>query len=75
MSNKFLKNIYQYDTSTENGALSHSTTGNVLLDYFSKCGTYRDRTLEEVFATMGNLWYESPILALKLVFYNRLITR
>lgn len=75
MSNQFLKNIYHYDTTTENGALSHSTTSSALLDYFSKCGTYRDRTLEAVFADMGALWHEDPLLALKLVFYNRLITR
>ncbi|MBX2874835.1 MAG: DUF2828 family protein [Saprospiraceae bacterium] len=75
MSNQFLKNIYHYDTTTENGALSHSTSGSALLDYFSKCGTYRDRSLEEVFATMGKLWNESPSFALKLVFYNRMITR
>jgi len=75
MSNKFLNNLYQYDTTTENGALSHSTSGSALLDYFSKCGTYRDRTLAEVFASMGQLWSESPELCLRMIFYNRLITR
>lgn len=75
MSNKFLKYVYKYDTTTENGALSHSTTGSALLDYFSKCGTYRDRSLKKVFATMGQLWSENPELALKMIFYNRMITR
>lgn len=75
MKNRFLKTAYQLDTYTENGALSHSTTGSALLDYFSKCGTYRNRKAKEVAADMGALWNESPELALKIIFYNRLITR
>lgn len=75
MKNKFLKAAYQFDTYTENGALSHSTTGSALLDYFSKCGTYRQREAEEVAADISAIWDESPTLALKIIFYNRLITR
>ena len=75
MKNKFLKAAYQFDTYTENGALSHSTTGSALLDYFSKCGTYRQRKAEEVAADISAIWDESPTLALKIIFYNRLITR
>lgn len=75
MINKFLKAIFQYDTYTENGAISHSTSGSYLVDYFSKCSTYRDRSLEEVFADMGKIWTESPKIALQIIFYNRLISR
>jgi Domain of unknown function (DUF2828) len=75
MANQFLQEIYKYDTYTENGAISHSTTGKALLDYFSKCGTYRKRELEKVFSDMGAIWSESPIIALQIIFYNRLISR
>ena len=75
MTNQFLQEIYKYDTYTENGAISHSTTGNALLDYFSKCGTYRERTLEKTFSDMGSIWSESPKIALQIIFYNRLISR
>lgn len=73
--NPFLTAVMQYDTYTENGAVSHSTTGNALLDYFSKAGTYRDRDLTAVFADMGKIWAESPLVAMQIVFYLRMITR
>jgi len=73
--NKFIENIYTEDTFTENLALSHSTTGDIHLDYFSKCGTYRLRSLDEVFSDMGRMWSISPLLTLKIIFYLRLISR
>lgn len=75
MTNSFLKALYQYDTYTENGAVSHSTTGSALLNYFAKSGTFRRRKLEETFADLGELWAESPKITLQIIFYNRLITR
>ncbi len=75
MKNQFLTAVTKYDTYTENGAISHSTTGSGLLDYFSKSGTYRDRELEASFSDMGRLWAESPKLTLKIIFYNRIISR
>ena len=42
--NSFVEEITSNDTVTENGALSHSTTGDLTLDYFTKAGTYRNRT-------------------------------
>lgn len=74
-NNPFLQAVMQYDTYTENGAVSHSTTGSALLNYFSKAGTFRDRELKAVFADMGQIWAESPQIALQIVFYLRLITR
>lgn len=73
--NPFLTAVMQYDTYTENGAISHSTTGNALLDYFAKAGTYRDRELKAVFADIGAIWAESPLLAMQILFYLRMITR
>ena len=73
--NNFLKMLYRKNTFTENGALSNSTTGSALLDYFSKCGTYRNRSLEEVFADISQMWDESPLDTIKIIFYNRIVTR
>ncbi len=75
MKNKFINSLLKYNTQTENGALSHSTTGSELLDYFSKCGTFRERKLEKVFADMSRIWADSPRTALQIIFYNRLISR
>ena len=75
MSNLFLDAVYKYDTYTENGAISHSTTGSELVNYFAKCGTFRDRYLKQVFADMNAIWYASPKIALQIIFYNRLISR
>ena len=75
MKNKFLNAIFKRSARTENGAISNASTSSALLDYFSKAGTYRKRTLEEVFADMSAIWNEHPTDALKLIFYNRMISR
>ncbi|MDF1697301.1 MAG: DUF2828 family protein [Saprospiraceae bacterium] len=75
MKNNFLNALYRRNTVTENGALSNSSTGSTALDYFAKCGTFRDRDLESVFADISSLWNEDPRQALKVIFYNRMITR
>jgi len=63
------------NTTTWNGAPSNSTTGSHCLDYWSKCGTYRGRTQDEVNADMQKIFYEDEIKALKVVFGLRLVTR
>jgi len=73
--NAFLQAIQKRDFFTENGALSHSTTGSSLVDYFAKCGTYRNRSEKEVFADISAIWADSPLIALMIIFYVRLITR
>ena len=75
MKNAFLNSIYTSNSHTENGAVSNSSTGNSFLDYFSKAGTYRNRELEEVFADISALWDKDRKQALKIVFYNRMISR
>lgn len=75
MNNAFLSAVSQHDTYTENGAVSHSTTGDALLDYFSKAGTFRNRQLEDVYADMSRIWAESPQIALQILFYLRMVTR
>lgn len=73
--NSFLKAVSSYDTYTENGAVSHSTSGDSLLDYFANAGAYRDRDIASVHADMGKIWAESPKMTLQMLFYLRMITR
>jgi hypothetical protein len=73
--NSFLKSATSHDALTENMALSHSTTGALSLDYFNKAGTYRDRSEAQVAADLSSVWGENPTLAMKIMFYNRMVTR
>lgn len=75
MKNLFLQAVAKYNTYTENGAISHSTTGDALVDYFAKAGTYRDREIKDVYADVSRIWAESPLLSLQILFYLRNITR
>ena len=64
---------------TENGAVSHATTGflkgSACLDYFSKVGTYVKRPQSVVDLDMVKIFSDDPELAIKIVFGTRLITR
>lgn len=75
--NLFLNQLQTKNTFTENGAISHSTSGSALLDQFSKVGTLANvkRTQDEVDADMALIWDENPELAMKAVLYWRMITR
>ena len=75
MLNAFLNAITRRSTVTENGAVSHASTGSARLDYFTKADTYRDRKLSDVFADLSAAWAESPTDTLRIVFYHRIITR
>ena len=74
-ANGFLTAVQSHDWFTENGAVSHSTTGDALLDYFSKSGTYSGREPIEVAADLSRAWADSPQMTLMTVFYNRMISR
>lgn len=73
--NAFTKALQSHDARTKNDALSHSTSDSALLDYFAKVGSYRGRPESEVNASMASIFADDMSLALKMVFYNRLITR
>lgn len=75
MGNTFLTAATQRDARTWNDALSHSTTGNTILDYFYRVGSLRGRSEEQVNADLAGIFAQDEELALKVVFYNRLITR
>jgi len=73
--NKFLAASQSNNTTTFNGALSHSTSGSKVLDYFSKCGMHRGRKQEDVNADVASIYGENPLLAMKVIFYNRMVSR
>lgn len=56
-------------TLTENGALSHASTGCDRLNYFSK--VLRDSSPEQVVQFLNGSWQESPLDAMKLVAQKR----
>ena len=74
MANQFLQAMANV-AYTENGALSYKSTGSDLVDQFSKAGCYIGRDINDVFVDMATIWNESPIDALRFVFYLRMITR
>jgi len=75
--NAFINSLTVKNTVTENGALSNSSTGSVLLDQFSKASTYVNvsRPQSDVDIDMVAIWDENPELAMRMLFYWRMITR
>lgn len=73
--NAFVNGLTKKNTRTENGALSNSSSGSLILDYFSKSGSYRSRDQSLVNSDMSAIFGENKELALKVLFYNRMITR
>ena len=58
-------------TRTENGALTHKTTMDGLMDLFAMGAAYRSRTDEDVMLLFKNAFDENPVYALKCLFYIR----
>ena len=75
--NAFINSLTIKNTVTENGALSNSSTGSALLDQFSKASTYVNvsRPQSDVEIDMVAIWDENPELAMRILFYWRMITR
>lgn len=59
----------------ENGAVSYKTTGKSIVDQFGKAGTYRGRSLDDVFKEQEALWIEDHLQAIRFPFYLRMVTR
>lgn len=57
------------DTTTLNGAVSHSTTGTSLLDFSSRGGAMRNQSDAEVTNLFASAYSEDKTLALKTLFY------
>lgn len=58
-------------TYTENGAITHKSTGTALLDMFALGGAYRKREVADVILLFKNAYLENPEYALKCLFYLR----
>ena len=71
--NEFLKNMKQDSnyTFTENGAITHMSTLNKVLDMFAMGGAYRSRSEADCITLFKNAYEEDPTLALKCLFYLR----
>lgn len=65
-----LKNETNF-TRTENGALTHTSTLNKVLDMFAMGGAYRNRSEEDIILLFKEAYEENPELALKCLFYIR----
>lgn len=71
--NELLKNL-KMDTNytrTENGALTHVTTLNNILDMFAMGGSMRNRSDDDVIDMFKRAYEEDKTLALKCLFYLR----
>lgn len=75
MDNLFLKAASKKDTVTQNGAISNSSTGKAIIDQFGSVSGYMNRDYLTVCADQNVLWEENADLALKFIFYLRMITR
>jgi len=56
---------------TENGAVARNTTNSALYDLFALGGAYRNRSAEEQTRLFLKAFEESPIYAMKCLFYLR----
>lgn len=65
-----MKNETNY-TYTENGALTHQSTLNGLLDLFGMGAAYRTRSDEDCIVLFQKAYRENPVYALKCLFYLR----
>ena len=62
-------------TLTENGAVALKTTGSKTLDLFGSCGAIRNWHEKEVVRAFKESYRESPLYAMKLLFYTRDVRR
>ena len=71
MGNNFLNGLQKANNFiyTENGALTHSTSGQALMDLFAMGAAYRSRSNEDVIFLFKKAYDENPTYALKCLFY------
>ncbi len=58
-------------TLTENGAVTHATTGSDCLDFFATVGALRRQPDSDIVTRFVRAWSENPDLAMKILFYAR----
>lgn len=73
MENKFMNGLRQATnfTLTENGAITHRSTLNGVMDLFALGGAYRSRSDADCITLFMNAFKEDPVHALKCLFYLR----
>lgn len=73
MENKFINNLKEATNFdfTENHAVKHVTTHSNVLDMFSLCGSYRNRSDEDCIRAFSLALAEDKALAMKCLFYLR----
>lgn len=77
-ANAFLKEGMKasYETTSRNGALKYSTSGNDFVDDFASIAKYKEpRSYEDVAKTMQLLYSIDKIKTVKMAIFIRLITR
>lgn len=58
-------------TYTENGALTHRSSGSDCLDFFAVCGALRNAAEDEIVRRFLRAYAENPDTAMKTLFYAR----
>ena len=58
-------------TYTENGALTHRSSGSDCLDFFAVCGALRNADEDEIVRKFLRAYAENPDTAMKTLFYAR----
>ena len=66
----YLKNEANF-TLTENGAVTHETTGSDCLDLFASIGALRHADEEEIISRFVRAFTEDRDSAMKLIFFAR----
>ena len=69
--NIFTTAMTSHDARTENGAITHSTSGQATLDMFFQIGAMRGSSDADIISLFTGALGEDPLTAMKLVFYNR----
>jgi hypothetical protein len=67
---EYIKKEANY-TYTENGAVTHATTGSDCLDLFATVGALRSAEDKEIIDRFVRAYAEDPDLAAKILFYAR----
>ena len=63
--------ILTKDSSTENGAVTHSTSLNNCVDLFFQIGAMRGQDKQRLINVFTKAYGESPLTAMKLLFWSR----
>jgi len=67
--NSLVNAIQSHDVLTTNGAVSHSTSGTSVLDFFGKAAAMRGSSEQDVINSFSLAYREDKTLALKALFY------